>query len=225
MPGWRGHRAHARDSPKAESQCLACYAAAIIRPAAGGRQEAALGITGCVCRTAWCLCWCRARRADSAAVVLSQRRAQHVIEVCPQLRGINGRQALPSLQQQRRLQGTPGQRAQLSDRMTVPRVTLRHHRTAGAAGLHHRCAGTPPHGRLARSAAGVKVVPALRISDRSWSAGADRLSHFAQVVVQLMIPPGQLVDLRLRDRQGIQAGMRRRGGLILESVKYMHPRR
>ena len=55
---------------------------------------------------------------------------------------------------------------------------------------------------LARSAAGVKVVSALRISDGSWPADADRLSHFAQVVVQLMIPPRQLVHLRPRDRQG-----------------------
>src|SRR6266705_2695142 len=75
---------------------------------------------------------------------------------------------------------------------------------------------------LARSAAGVKVASALRMCDGPWPADADRLSHFAQVVVQLMIPPGQLVHLRLRDRQGIQAGMRRRGGLVLEPVEHMH---
>src|SRR6266705_3521731 len=75
---------------------------------------------------------------------------------------------------------------------------------------------------LARSAAGVKVASALRMGDGPWPADADRLSHFAQVVVQLMIPPGQLVHLRLRDRQGIQAGMRRRGGLVLEPVEHMH---
>ena len=57
----------------------------------------------------------------SAEAFLSQRRVEHVIEVCPQFRGINGRQALPSLQQQRRLQRAPRQRAQLSDRVTVPR--------------------------------------------------------------------------------------------------------
>ena len=38
-----------------------------------------------------------------------------------------------------------------------------------------------------------------------------------------MIAPGQQMYLRLRDRQSIQAGMRRRGGLVLEPVEYMHP--
>src|SRR6266704_6588250 len=76
---------------------------------------------------------------------------------------------------------------------------------------------------LARSAAGVKVGSALRMGDGPWSVDTDRLRHFPQVVVQLMIPPGQLVHLRLRDRQRIQVGMRRRGGLVLESVEHMHP--
>jgi hypothetical protein len=49
----------------------------------------------------------------------------------------------------------------------------------------------------------MKMVSALRMGDGSWPADTDRLSHFAQVVVQLMTPPGQLVHLRLRDRQGI----------------------
>ena len=48
----------------------------------------------------------------------------------------------------------------------------------------------------------MKVVSALRMGDGSWPADTDCLSHFAQVVVQLMIPPGQLVHLRPRDRQG-----------------------
>jgi hypothetical protein len=75
----------------------------------------------------------------------------------------------------------------------------------------------------ARSAAGVKVVSPLRMGDGPWSVDTDRLSHFAQVVVQLMIPPGQLAHLRLRDRQRIQVGMRRRSGLVLESVEHVHP--
>ncbi len=45
---------------------------------------------------------------------------------------------------------------------------------------------------LAGSAAGVKVDSALRIGDVPWPVDADRLSHFAQVIVELMIPPGQL---------------------------------
>ena len=39
-----------------------------------------------------------------------------------------------------------------------------------------------------------------------------------------MVPPGQLVHLRLRNRPRVQAGMRRRGGLVLEPVKHVHPR-
>jgi len=76
---------------------------------------------------------------------------------------------------------------------------------------------------LAGSAAGVKVDSALGIGDVPWPADADRLSHFAQIIVELMIPPGQLVHPSLRDRPGIQVGMRRRGGLVLESVEHMHP--
>src|SRR6266700_5262874 len=76
---------------------------------------------------------------------------------------------------------------------------------------------------LARSAAGVKVASALRMGDGPWSVDTDRLRHFAQVVVQLMIPPGQLVHLRLRDRQRIQVSMRRQGGLVPESVEHIHP--
>src|SRR5579864_6524123 len=81
-----------------------------------------------------------------------------------------------------------------------------------ASGLGHRASRS-------RS----RVVSALRVGDRRWHADTDRLSHFAQVVIQLMIPPGKLVHLRLRDRQRIEAGMRRRGGLVPESVKNMHP--
>ena len=39
-----------------------------------------------------------------------------------------------------------------------------------------------------------------------------------------MIPPGQLVQLRLRDGRGIQAGTRRRGRLVPESVEHSHLR-
>jgi hypothetical protein len=37
-----------------------------------------------------------------------------------------------------------------------------------------------------------------------------------------MIASGQLVQLRLRDRPGIQAGMRGRGGLVPKPVEHMH---
>src|ERR1700685_3549042 len=84
---------------------------------------------------------------------------------------------------------------------------------------------THDHAALApaRSAAGVKVVSALRVGAGPWSADTDCLSHFAQVVIQLMISPGQLTHLRLRDRRRIQAGMRRRDGLVPESVEHVHP--
>src|SRR5215471_999712 len=39
-----------------------------------------------------------------------------------------------------------------------------------------------------------------------------------------MIPPRQLVHLRLRDGQGIEVGMRRRGSLVPYSVEHIHPR-
>ena len=81
-------------------------------------------------------------------------------------------------------------------------------------------AGPCAHARVC----GVKVVPALRRGDGPWSVGANCLSHVAQVVVQLMIPPGEPVHLRLRDGQGIQVGVRRRGSLVPESVEHMHPR-
>ena len=71
--------------------------------------------------------------------------------------------------------------------------------------------------RLSRPPAqppGGNLVPALRIGDGPWPAAADRRGSVAQVVVQLMIPPGQLVHLRLPDGQGIQTGMRRRDGLV-----------
>src|SRR5215469_8026499 len=84
--------------------------------------------------------------------------------------------------------------------------------------------GQPSAQAAGRSAAGVKVVPALRTGNGPWPVATDRLSHFAQVVIQLMIPPGQLMHLRLRDRLGIEASVRRRSGLVLESVKHMHPR-
>jgi benzoylformate decarboxylase len=48
------------------------------------------------------------------------------------------------------------------------------------------------------------------MGDGPWPVDTDRLSHFAQVVVQLMIPPRQQAHLRLRDRQRIQVGV---GGL------------
>ena len=61
---------------------------------------------------------------------------------------------------------------------------------------------------------GIGQDRALRLGDGSWSVATDHLGHFAQVVVQLMIASGQLVHMRLRDGQGIQAGMRRRDGLV-----------
>src|SRR5215469_3087340 len=71
---------------------------------------------------------------------------------------------------------------------------------------------------------GVEVVSALRRGDGPWPVDTNCLSHFAHVVVQLMIPPRQLVHLRLRDGQGIEVGMRRRGSLVPYSVEHIHPR-
>src|SRR5712691_12088366 len=104
-------------------------------------------------------------------------------------------------------------------------IAMHHNYSPGTSGSAARRAHARPCriSGLARSAAGVKVASALRMGDGPWSVDTDRLSHFAQVVVQLMIPPGQLAHLRLRDRQRIQAGMRRRGGLVLESVEHVHP--
>ena len=81
--------------------------------------------------------------------------------------------------------------------------------------------------RLSRPPAqppGGNVVPALRIGDGPWPAAADRRGSVAQVVVQLMIPPGQLVHLRLPDGPGIQTGMRRRDGLVPQAVEDRHLR-
>jgi hypothetical protein len=101
--------------------------------------------------------------------------------------------------------GTPSR----SGRSGVPAFPCPAPETFGHAAIRtairtcHRGAHTRPcrTSGLARSAAGVKVVSALRTGDRPWPADMDRLSHFAQVVVQLMIPPRQLVHKRLRDRQ------------------------
>ena len=72
---------------------------------------------------------------------------------------------------------------------------------ASAAGRRRHGARPCRPERACRSGAGMKVVSALRLSDGPWPADTDCLSHFAQVVVQLVIPPGQLVHLRLRDGQ------------------------
>ena len=54
------------------------------------------------------------------------------------------------------------------------------------------------------------------------SVGADYLRHVGEVIVQLVVPPRQQVQLCLWDRAGIQVSMRRRDSLVLESVKHMH---
>src|SRR5215472_4376338 len=103
------------------------------------------------------------------------------------------------------------------------RTRVRQDRRPGDPALpshSHASAAACAHARLC----GVKVVSALRRGDGPWPADTDCLSHFAQVVVQLMIPPGQLVHLRLRDGRGIQVGMRGRGRLVPESVEHIHPR-
>ena len=47
------------------------------------------------------------------------------------------------------------------------------------------------------------------MGDRPGIVGADRLCNVGQVIVQLVITPGQQVHPRLRDHLGIQVGMRR----------------
>src|SRR5215469_4946245 len=103
------------------------------------------------------------------------------------------------------------------------RTRVRQDRRPGDPALlshSHASAVACAHARLC----GVKVMSALGRGDGPWPADTDCLSHFAQVVVQLMIPPGQLVHLRLRDGRGIQVNMRGRGRLVAESVEHIHPR-
>ena len=52
----------------------------------------------------------------------------------------------------------------------------------------------------------------------------DRLRDLAQVVVQLMIAPGQPVQPSLRDGAGVQISMRRWRGLVPQPMEHVHRR-